>query len=613
MHKRWREAVVKATLTTLAGVLVSSVMQAQPMAAPDAFGRQQPPLSTEKAAGDTPNVLIIIADDLGVDRVAVYGEHPSPGNTPVIDALAQDGLLFRNAWSNPTCSPTRAAMLTGRHAFRNGIGRALGAWELAVEDTTLADLLSPSHETWAVGKWHLSKPFDLLHPLLQGFDHHHGTHNNLGGFVGNGYFNHWTTVDGAPVYSTTYATTETVDEAIGFIQGSNDPWFMWLGLHAPHSPFHKPPSQLHSFILPTDVAANTTVHHKAMVEAMDTELGRLFSTVSQATWDDTLIIFIGDNGTSGSATTAPFNPEGAKGTVYEGGINVPLIITGPGVVAGAECAALVSTTDLFATVAEFAGHQQSTGDDSVSLVPYFAQPSLPSLRSWVYSEEFTPLGFGPFDTWDQAARDDQYKLIRRHDESLLTTQTEFYDLSVDPFEKSDLLGSPLTPVQSAAYDKLTTEIKTLLGPWRLLGHSLASAPSPTTTHGSAQTTTPGPNPARTAFPEVHGSIAPRLRGTGPLLGGDAITLELQDTAAQASAILVVGFSVSMLPFQGGVLVPAPDLLLNAVTDAEGQLSLLSTWPMGVPSDTLVYLQHWILDPQGAGVHSASNGLGIITP
>ena len=103
-----------------------------------------------------PNVLLIVADDLGVDRIGAYQEHPQPAHTPIVDELAADGLLFRNAWSNPTCSPTRATLLTGRYSFRTGVGRAItyagGTFELPVTEQSLARSLAPAYATAAAGK-----------------------------------------------------------------------------------------------------------------------------------------------------------------------------------------------------------------------------------------------------------------------------------------------------------------------------------------------------------------------------------------------------------------------------------------------------------------------------
>ncbi|MHC4845666.1 MAG: sulfatase-like hydrolase/transferase, partial [Planctomycetota bacterium] len=343
-----------------------------------------------------PNVLVIIADDLGVDRVGAYGEHPNPGNTPVLDQLAADGLLFRNAWSNPVCSATRATLLTGRYSFRTGIGLYLQPAddvELTLDENTIPKVLPPEYRKVAVGKWHLSgmAASGAQHPMLMGFEHHHGSLFNLD--EGQSYFAWDKNVDGQVETSTTYATTDAVDEALAFIsqfsaQPEPEPWFMWLAFNAPHSPYHHPPEQLHSFSLPAAIN-KPPLFAKAATEAMDTEIGRLLSTMDPAVLANTYVIFLGDNGTQQEASTAPFTGIHAKNTTYEGGVNVPLIVKGPGVVAGAECAALVNTVDLFETVMDIVGVDAGT-QDSESMFPYFASPDLPSVRGYVYADMFAP-------------------------------------------------------------------------------------------------------------------------------------------------------------------------------------------------------------------------------
>ena len=176
---------------------------------------------------------------------------------------------------------------------------------------------------------------------------------------------------------------------------------------------------------------------RAMTEAMDSELARILQSVPPNTW----VIFVGDNGTANEATDGGTPPSHSKGTVYEGGVNVPLIITGPGVVPG-ECRALVNTTDLFATIADLAG-VPSSAEDSVSLLPYLSDPKLPSLREWVFAESFGK------ENYQRAIRGARYKLIRRYDG--VAVSESFYDLQEDPSEQTDLLLGTLSPEEEDAY------------------------------------------------------------------------------------------------------------------------------------------------------------------
>lgn len=399
------------------------------------------------------NILVLIADDVGVDRVGVYGEHPDPGRTPNIDRLAERGILFRNAWSNPNCSPTRAALLTGRHPFRTGIGSPLGLLGigLSIEENTIPKMLGPEWASIALGKWHLgSNNQGPLHALQCGFDIHSGSVNNIGNY------SLWQkSVNGESSVTDTYATTDTTNDAIRVIRGAGEPWFLWVAFNAPHKPFHAPPDHLHDFDLSGDPEASPVQHYKAMMQALDHEIGRLLNEVD---FERTTVIFLGDNGTVGAAVSPPHDPTKAKNTVFEGGVNVPLIVAGPRVTRGnQECTALVQTTDLFATVAEVAG-RANTAVDSVSFLPYLAQPGRPTIRPTVFAEQFWLNGFGPYIIHRRAIRDLRYKLMV----SPLTGIEKLYDLVADPFETSDLLESPLTDQQAQHLERLRQSMTDIL-------------------------------------------------------------------------------------------------------------------------------------------------------
>ncbi|MFT7485389.1 MAG: arylsulfatase B [Candidatus Paceibacteria bacterium] len=399
---------------------------------PLTIAQAQVPIRGIPKVQQSPNIILILGDDLGNDMLSSYAEAPNPPCTPNLDQLAADGILFRNAFTNPTCSPTRAQVLTGRHGFRTGIGFPITPTTFALDlaEVTIPEML-PGYQSSAIGKWHLgNNATGLTNPNLTGFDHFAGS---LRGAVPD-YYNWQKVVDGSPSMSTTYATTDTANEAILAMQSMQEPWFLYVNFNAIHTPAHTPPSNLcscpASFCAGLGMGSSTADRIKAAAEAMDTELGRVLSTLERVD-PEALVIFLGDNGTAGQATEAPYDPSHAKGSVYEQGINVPLIIKGPGV-AKYECDALVSSSDLFATFAELAG-SSVTADDSVSMVPYF-QPGTASLRSTVYAEIFQPNGLGPYTRHDRCLRTAQYKLIRSIGQS-----DEFYDIIADPLETNDLL------------------------------------------------------------------------------------------------------------------------------------------------------------------------------
>jgi len=462
-----------------------------------------------------PNILLIIGDDIGVDRVAVYGEHPNPGNTPNLDALAAQGTMFRNAWAYDTCSPTRAAMLTGRHARRTGIGTFIltktASVGLPATEISLADVLAAKgYRTAAVGKWHLSaarSATDLYrHPLLMGFEHHWGPITNLPNQDGaSAYYDFEKNIDGVPVRQQKYATTDQVDDTLNLIEGFGpEPWFIWLAFSAPHKPLHAPPAHLHSFDLdldkiptndhgsdhsasglargiatppssppltldpgpqgsfPPDPSADehAPLFVKAMTEAMDTEIGRLFASMDPATLANTYVIFVGDNGTNGPAISPPWDPTKGKSTVFEGGINVPLIVTGPTVLPGQESPALVHAVDLFATIADLARADTSTAVDSASFSRHLTDPTI-STPEILYGERFRPNGFGPYEIYQQVARNGRFKYMRYYNMAGALAGEDLYDLETDAFETDDLMMNPLDPLAFAAFQQLSSYMDSL--------------------------------------------------------------------------------------------------------------------------------------------------------
>lgn len=412
------------------------------------------------------NFLIIVADDLGVDSVAVYSDDSAYGHlgeganhppTPRLDALAAEGVLFRNAYTNSLCAPSRAQILSGRHASRTGIGQPGGA-VLDLAETTLAELLGSTHHTAAIGKWHLGPRGDASHPIDQGFDYFAGA---LNGNVSD-YFDWTKTINESGGSATVldhhgvYVTDDNAAEAIAKIaEFGEDPWIVYLAFNAPHSPFHVPTAPLTTSV---DAASANRVKYEAAVEAMDREIGEILDSVPASIMADTTVIFLGDNGTPSGVTRPPFHSSHAKSTVYEGGVNVPLIIKSPHGAAGAESFALVQSTDLFATIAEIVG-VASSAEDSVSMLPYLQDPALPTVsrRRYQFAEQFSPNGFGPYTDHQKGIRGDRYKLIWRND-----VYEEFHDLATHPFEDQNLLPyAGMTDEQKTAYDVLVQQMESV--------------------------------------------------------------------------------------------------------------------------------------------------------
>ena len=181
-----------------------------------------------------------------------------------------------------------------------------------------------------------------------------------------------------------------------------------------------------------------------MIEALDTEVGRLLASIDPEVLSRTTIIFLSDNGTTSKAIDAPFDPQKGKGTAFEGGVNVPFFITGPHVAQpGTETSGLVMAVDVFGTIADIAGVDLDTLGvelDTISLMPYLANSGQPSLRDCVFTENFTPNGPGPYVRRWIGFRDGRYKIVYLYqDIPTPDHQFFFFDLQLDPFEQNNLL------------------------------------------------------------------------------------------------------------------------------------------------------------------------------
>jgi arylsulfatase B len=408
-----------------------------------------------------PKVLLVVLDDLGVDQVNTYlGALDLPEDapaTPHLQALADEGLTFLHAWGSPTCSAMRAALLTGRHAFRTGVGTALGPREegLPADELTFAEHLGDPVDTALIGKWHLGHTAATggdETPNAQGFDHYAGL---LAGEPED-YFA-WNLVeDGVDQgLQTTYATSWVVDHALSWMQARDQeqPWLLEVAFNLVHTPLHAPPDDLHTGTLPVAAgeacAEDAVACFDAMVEAADHELGRLLD----GTGDDVTVIVVGDNGTSRTFIDAPFSRRHAKGTVYEGGVRVPLIVAGAGVARiGAVETGLVQTLDLFSTVIELLGGTPPDDVDARSLVPLLRDEAGATAREVLYTEQFTG---GDPTTSDLALRDAGHLVVRRAEGA----GTECYDLIADPDTERDLVDGASTPGRCAELEALMDAVR----------------------------------------------------------------------------------------------------------------------------------------------------------
>ncbi|MCA9490800.1 MAG: sulfatase-like hydrolase/transferase [Myxococcales bacterium] len=431
-----------------------------------------------------PNVLLVMVDDVGVDKIAAYGEVDVELHTPTIDRLAAQGVMFRNAWGYTACSPARGAYMTGRHARRTGLGtnwnystQLEGEYALPLEEVTIAEVVAESPDGWSsafLGKWHLTTTQDhfATDPVLQGWQSFSGILENLqvppdDPKVPGSYY-HWKRWDGdgSVHVDDRYATTAVVDDAIERLHEMSEPWLLGIGFQSCHVPLSVPPDDLHTYVA-TGTPDGREVT-RAMVEAMDTELARLLAAIPPGVRARTTIVFVGDNGTDTFAAEDPTGALAGKGTLFDTGVRIPLIVTGPLVgQPGSTSDALVSLVDVLPTVADLAGVDPSTLEragaplviDGRSLRPVLEDPSA-SIHDTVWTEKFGALGVEPLRYDQRAIRDERFKLIR----NATTGDDQFYDYagrgSAALREGPELLRTeiPLSEEHQQAYDRLSAEM-----------------------------------------------------------------------------------------------------------------------------------------------------------
>ncbi len=397
-----------------------------------------------------PNVILIIADDMGTDVTPGYltGNTPMPV-TPNIDALRSSGVTFTNAWATPQCTPTRASIMSGKYGINTGVQKVPGLLDATTHTSIFKELANQTANAYSdavIGKWHIHNTTDYTHPTQHGVDFYTGVFNSS---VPD-YYN-WDKLVGASlVNETTYATEDFTDEAITWVNSRTSPFFLWLAHVAPHAPSHVPPVGTY-----TVSATNSFRRYVASIEAMDYYIGRLFSNIPTPVLDNTVVIFIGDNGTPNNHLKS-YPATRGKGSVYQGGINVPFIVSGKGVTRVGETEnAMVNIVDIYATILEIAGASLPGGIyNSFSFHPLLSNSSAPQ-RPYNYID-YQSKGTGGDDF---AVRDSQYKLIQFSDGT-----REFYDLIADPFELNNLLPS-LSVDEQIAYDDLVIEATYIRTDW----------------------------------------------------------------------------------------------------------------------------------------------------
>ncbi len=417
-----------------------------------------------------PNFLFILVDDLGWADLGCTGS--TFYETPNLDRLASQGMRFTDAYAAcPVCSPTRAAIMTGKHPVRVDItdwipGRSpknrklfsvQDRDELALEETTIAEALKATgYRTFFAGKWHLGGAG--FYPENQGFDINKGGHEK--GSPPGGYYTPYKNPKLADGPEGEYLTDRLTDESIAFLRGNGDrPFLLYLSFYTVHTPIQACKRHLEHFRnkaaeLPEMAGPHERPEHEGvtrlrqdlpeyatMVYAMDENVGRLLNTVDDlGLSDNTIVIFTSDNGGLSTLRTHGYPTcnlplRAGKGWCYEGGIRVPLIIRAPGVTrAGTTSAEPVVSMDFFPTMLQLAGLplQPEKHVDGLSLVPLLAGKKSQLPRDALYWHY--PHYHGSTWTPGAAIRSGDWKLIEFYDYE----KVELYNLKTDLGEQHDL-------------------------------------------------------------------------------------------------------------------------------------------------------------------------------
>lgn len=388
------------------------------------------------STGAPPNVLVILADDLGWRDTGFAGHDAI--DTPALDALARAGMVFASAYASaPNCAPTRACLLTGQYTPRHGIytvvderhlpgsphhrilATASGS-ELSSGVITIAELLRDAgYATAMVGMWNLGRGRSGPgSPSGQGFDFVRQPKE-----LGFGQDEYRDAEDRE-------LTMVLAQEAAAFIrEHRNKPWFCYFAPHAVHAPYDPPADLLEKYQERARIRPDIHPAHAATVESLDRAAGVLLKELEQdGLSTNTLVVFTSDNGGERD-TVAPLR--GGKGSVYEGGLRVPLVIRGPGVKAGSRSDPVLSM-DLYPTIARYAGLAPVAGQpvDGESLIPLLEDRGA-LRRSSVFWHFPCYVGRnGPASV----VRRGNLKLIEHFE----TASVELFDLHEDPTESHDL-------------------------------------------------------------------------------------------------------------------------------------------------------------------------------
>ena len=397
-----------------------------------------------------PNIVMILVDDLGYGDTSYMGAPDL--KSPSIDRIAADGIRFSNFYANcPVCSPTRAALLTGRYQDLVGVPgvirtRPEDSWGYLSESAVLIPqpLKKAGYHTAIVGKWHLGLESPNT-PMDRGFDHFHGF---LGDMMDD-YYNHrrhgfnYLYHDRTEVDPEGHATDLFTQWACDYIQGRkvDQPYFLYLAYNAPHTPIQPPEEWLAKVKAREPGITDTRAKLVALIEHLDAGIGQVLQTVRKQVADGgrpTVVIFSSDNGgqLSAGANNGPLRD--GKQSVYEGGLKVPTCAAWYGsdrIKAGSSTDFTAMSMDLFPTICELAGATVDHAIEGRSILPTLLGQQQPAVRDlWYFTRREGNLRYQG-KTID-AIRRGPWKLLQNSPFEPL----ELYNLEADPLEETDLAG-----------------------------------------------------------------------------------------------------------------------------------------------------------------------------
>ncbi len=429
--------------------------------------------------GKRPNILFLLTDDQGFGDISAHGNPIL--KTPHLDKLRSESLRFNDFHVSPTCAPTRSALLTGRHEFKNGITHTILERErMNPESVTLAEVLQAAgYSTGIFGKWHLGDE-PAYQPSRRGFGEvfiHGGGGigqiypGSCGDAPANSYFNPTILHNGTFEKTVGYCTDVFYAQATRWMESqlkTEKPFFAYIPTNAPHGPYHARPED--KALYANKDLSDDTQSFFGMIHNIDENVGRILKKLEE--WGiakNTLVIFMNDNGGTAGVRVFNANMHGSKGTAWIGGTRANSFWRWPGTIAPADCAALTAHLDFFPTLTQISGatlpEKAKSQIEGRSLVQLLENPSAP----WKDRELFTHVG-----RWPKLADPNQHKFqaasIRNTQWTLVSEKGgaqpawQLFDVSTDYAQQKDVAAQhpDVVATLSQSFDRWWNECLPLM-------------------------------------------------------------------------------------------------------------------------------------------------------